>query len=76
MSAVVTQNVDGLHLKCGSTNVIELHGTAFKVVCLRCREVYDRFKVQEWLKKLNPSMNAATTTIRPDGDVELSHVGK
>lgn len=36
---VVTQNVDGLHLKAGSTNVLELHGSLMKTRCLKCREV-------------------------------------
>ncbi len=35
---VVTQNIDGLHLDAGSKNVLELHGTARRVVCLECRE--------------------------------------
>jgi NAD-dependent deacetylase len=31
---VVTQNIDGLHQLAGSTNVVELHGTAREVVCI------------------------------------------
>lgn len=33
---VVTQNVDGLHARAGSRNVIELHGNIFRVRCSRC----------------------------------------
>jgi NAD-dependent deacetylase len=33
---VVTQNIDGLHQKAGSTNVIELHGTSAEAMCLDC----------------------------------------
>jgi NAD-dependent deacetylase len=33
---VVTQNIDGLHQKAGSTNVIELHGTSAEAMCLEC----------------------------------------
>ncbi|MBI3073830.1 MAG: Sir2 family NAD-dependent protein deacetylase [Deltaproteobacteria bacterium] len=38
LAAVVTQNIDGLHQRGGVSpgNVIELHGTALDVVCLRC----------------------------------------
>ncbi|GAC1613576.1 MAG: NAD-dependent protein deacylase Cob2 [Candidatus Dormibacteraceae bacterium] len=36
LAAVVTQNVDGLHLLAGSGEVIELHGTGREVVCLDC----------------------------------------
>ena len=38
---VVTQNIDGLHTKAGSTKVYELHGTVNKNYCLRCGEEYD-----------------------------------
>jgi NAD-dependent deacetylase len=34
---VVTQNIDGLHQKAGSANVIELHGTSSEAACLDCR---------------------------------------
>ena len=34
--AVVTQNIDGLHQKAGSKNVIELHGTAGEFYCTGC----------------------------------------
>lgn len=33
---VVTQNIDGLHQRAGTENVIELHGTTHAVVCLEC----------------------------------------
>lgn len=33
---VVTQNIDGLHQRAGTENVIELHGTSHAVVCLAC----------------------------------------
>jgi NAD-dependent deacetylase len=33
---VVTQNIDGLHQRAGTENVIELHGTSHEVVCLEC----------------------------------------
>jgi NAD-dependent deacetylase len=34
--AIVTQNVDGLHQRAGSTNVIEVHGTIWWAECLTC----------------------------------------
>lgn len=40
--AVVTQNIDGLHQRAGNTHVIELHGTAMRVSCLKCGKFYDR----------------------------------
>lgn len=72
MGCVVTQNVDNLHLKAGSRKVIELHGTAFRVMCLNCDHKICRHELQRVFQKLNPSMIAATQMIRPDGDVELS----
>ena len=40
LDTLVTQNVDGLHLKAGSSpeRVVEIHGTAREVVCLSCGE--------------------------------------
>lgn len=40
IKAVITQNIDGLHLAAGSRNVIELHGTASSAHCVRCRKKY------------------------------------
>ena len=36
LSSVITQNIDNLHQEAGSRNVIELHGNAFKIRCMRC----------------------------------------
>ena len=36
LSAVVTQNIDGLHQKAGSKNVCELHGSVLRNYCVRC----------------------------------------
>lgn len=38
--SIITQNVDGLHQKAGSINVIEFHGSTSRVVCLDCSAVY------------------------------------
>ncbi len=44
---IITQNVDDLHERAGSTNVIHLHGELFKV-----RSTYDEFDVKSWKKDL------------------------
>ncbi|CAK1541564.1 unnamed protein product [Leptosia nina] len=72
ISSVVTQNVDRLHHKAGSVNVIELHGTGYIVKCLHCSYEIDRFKLQVELLRKNPEMESSFSMIRPDGDVELS----
>ena len=41
LRGVITQNIDGLHQEAGSTSVLELHGTARKIGCLDCGEVFD-----------------------------------
>lgn len=41
LDAVITQNIDNLHQKSGSKNVIELHGTAMRNFCTKCGEPYD-----------------------------------
>ncbi len=40
LSAVVTQNIDGLHQKAGSNRVYELHGSIHRNYCMRCRKTY------------------------------------
>lgn len=40
LTAVITQNIDGLHQKAGSRNVLELHGSVLRNYCTRCRKAY------------------------------------
>ncbi len=40
LSAVITQNIDGLHQKAGSKKVLELHGSVLRNYCERCGEFY------------------------------------
>ncbi len=37
---VITQNIDGLHKKAGSENVIEIHGSLREIYCLQCNKEY------------------------------------
>ena len=41
VKAVVTQNIDGLHQKAGSREVLELHGSVLRNYCTRCGAFYD-----------------------------------
>ncbi|MBT8394748.1 MAG: NAD-dependent deacylase [Bacteroidia bacterium] len=45
--SIITQNVDDLHERAGSTNIIHLHGELFKV-----RSTYDDFDIKDWKKDL------------------------
>lgn len=40
INAVITQNIDGLHQDAGSRRVVELHGTARIIACIRCGRVW------------------------------------
>lgn len=40
LSAVITQNIDGLHQKAGSHRVLELHGSVLRNYCMKCHKSY------------------------------------
>lgn len=40
LTAVITQNIDGLHQKAGSKNVFELHGSIYRNYCEKCGKFY------------------------------------
>lgn len=40
LKAVITQNIDGLHTKAGSRNVLELHGSVYRNHCMTCGRFY------------------------------------
>ncbi len=41
LQAVITQNIDGLHQKAGSRQVLELHGSVHRNYCMKCGAFYD-----------------------------------
>ena len=41
LSAVITQNIDGLHQKAGSKKVLELHGSTLRNYCVECGKFFD-----------------------------------
>lgn len=41
LKAIVTQNIDGLHQKAGSKNILELHGSVHRNFCQRCHKFFD-----------------------------------
>ena len=41
LKAIITQNIDGLHQKAGSKNVLELHGSVLRNYCMECGKFYD-----------------------------------
>lgn len=53
-TGVITQNVDGLHVRAGSRRVVELHGTMRRVSCLHCGQVFDRRDLAVRIERDNP----------------------
>lgn len=68
---VITQNVDGLHSRAGSGQVIELHGSLHAVRCLSCPQRIARDQHQQVLAALNPGWAMRSAAVAPDGDAEL-----
>ncbi|MEZ5660448.1 MAG: NAD-dependent protein deacetylase [Burkholderiaceae bacterium] len=71
LSALVTQNVDGLHTKAGAAGVIDLHGRLDTVVCLQCATRSARADFQQRLADLNPDWQHRSAELAPDGDADL-----
>ncbi len=77
VSGLITQNVDLLHTKAGSRNVIDLHGTYARVVCLDCGHTMSRAVLAEQLEALNPGFIERAEAIgglaaAPDADAVVA----
>jgi NAD-dependent SIR2 family protein deacetylase len=72
LTGVVTQNVDGLHQAGGARQVIELHGSLDRVLCLDCGDLTAREELHRRLVDANPDFHATATVVKPDGDVDLA----
>jgi NAD-dependent SIR2 family protein deacetylase len=71
LGPLMTQNVDGLHQRAGSSGVLELHGNIHGVVCLDCHATFTRAFVQGMLEQLNPKVGGAVAAAAPDGDAHV-----
>ncbi|MEA4965202.1 MAG: NAD-dependent protein deacylase [Oscillospiraceae bacterium] len=47
LTAVVTQNIDGLHQKAGSKRVFELHGSVLRNYCTECGKFFDAQEIKD-----------------------------
>lgn len=76
ITSLVTQNVDRLHTKAGSKNVLELHGCGYKVICLgsHCDYSIDRHELQLIFNSMNQIFLEQVDMERPDGDVDIPQV--
>jgi NAD-dependent SIR2 family protein deacetylase len=72
LAGIITQNVDGLHQAAGARQVIELHGSLYRVVCLGCGQRTSRAALHERLHAANPGWAATATQLSPDGDAVLA----
>lgn len=74
-NGVITQNVDGLHLRAGSARVVDLHGSMDRVRCLSCGQLFARGAIADTLERDNPWLrDAETTRLGPDGDVAIDSI--
>ncbi len=71
LSLLVTQNVDGLHQRAGSRDVVDLHGRLDEVICLTCGDRSPRGALQRALKDANPGWRTTADGIAPDGDADI-----
>jgi NAD-dependent deacetylase len=67
LDCLITQNIDGLHQDAGSTNVIELHGTNRKAICVRCGKLWPIEEIQIILESgnLDPHCDICGGFIKP-----------
>jgi len=72
VTGLITQNVDRLHHKAGSRDVLELHGALADVCCMQCGEHEPREDLQGRILELNPSFSVDDVAVAPDGDAELA----
>lgn len=79
--AIVTQNVDSLHERAGSKEVIHLHGRGSLLRCMQCGKKHDRNEFHQdleernrlWLEQAKQGYEE-TSEMRPDGDAQVNEV--
>jgi NAD-dependent SIR2 family protein deacetylase len=72
ISHIITQNVDSLHQQAGSKKVTELHGRLDKVICMTCRALIYRLRMDDLIEDLNPAIRKdLSVEFTPDGDAEV-----
>ena len=77
VNGVITQNVDLLHTKAGSSDVINLHGTYARVICLSCGQSRSRAALAKELDALNPGFTERVKAVgglavAPDADAVVT----
>ncbi len=65
---LITQNVDELHERAGSREVVHLHGVLSQVTCLNCGDITQRSDLQLRLEERNVGWSGVESSSAPDGD--------
>lgn len=78
VQGIITQNIDRLHQKAGSIDVVDLHGTYTSVLCMSCGTRVPRDVLSERLEALNPGFYEAAVTqedidYAPDADAAIEN---
>lgn len=68
VDAVITQNIDGLHQRAGSKNVLEVHGHLRSGTCVNCGKSYEMARVLDTVRAGEglPACGACKSLIKPD----------
>ena len=68
LTGILTQNIDRLHQKARSKNVVELHGTAYEAICMGCNKVYPITIMIDQVKsgKGSPSCDLCNGLLKPN----------
>lgn len=69
IKCVITQNVDNLHQKAGSVEVVEFHGNLLRAVCMKCKALEPMEKVEQRIssgEQETPRCNKCSGLLKPD----------
>ncbi len=77
VTGLITQNVDLLHTKAGSTTVVDLHGSYARVICLDCAHTMSRAALADLLEEANPGFADVAAAVggiavAPDADAVVA----
>lgn len=64
--SIITQNIDGLHQKAGSSEVYEIHGSIMRNFCTKCRRQFDENEVFDSTEPIPKCPGCSGGFIRPD----------
>lgn len=64
INIIITQNIDNLHQRAGSKEVIEFHGTSRELVCTNCGVKFEA--TEELLQSLPPQCRNCSGILKPD----------